>query len=279
MRNGCQNVMVCGLLGAACLATAGLAAGPAECPPVPPCEVTYTAGADGAWFTADDAVHHYYRYSCDAQGRVTGLDCMGAGEDGQPFTTDDTRQYRERYTLGAKGQRIWSERFVAPGPDGVWNTADDTRRWCDTTYYAADGTRTRTVRRAGAATVRLVTYSTDEDGCEVRDIEYGAAGADGRWATADDVVEKVHRHRFDGARRRTHSEEMHARHDGRGADGKWLTDDDIVSSTKRYLYDADGRPLRDLKAIAAGADDTWFTDDDVLQYYVRYVDNNMETSN
>jgi hypothetical protein len=235
-------------------------------------EVTCTAGPDGAWFTPDDAVHHYYLNERDGQGRIVVRHTFVPGPDGVAFTADDKQQALDRHTFTAGGRAATVRHFDAPGPDGAWGTGDDHPAWRDTFEGDDAGPRTGGLRRAGGQIVRRMTYRVDAAGHEVQDVEYAAPGPDGAWGTADDAIEKLHRHRFDAAGRRTHSEEYHAAHDGPGPDGRWFSDDDIVSSTKRYLYDDAGRPRRDLKAIGAGPDGAWFSDDDVLQYYVRYDD-------
>ena len=98
-------------------------------------------------------------------------------------------------------------------------------------------------------------------------MEYTKSGEDGKWGTADDVLEKWHRYEFDASGKLERSSEFHASHGGQGKDEKWFTDDDVIFATKKHMYGADGQLAKELKCIGVGADGKWFTDDDVLQYY------------
>jgi hypothetical protein len=79
----------------------------------------------------------------------------------------------------------------------------------------------------------------DGDGHLVRLVGYSGAGADGKWGTADDVVNSYSRYdlRPDGL--------MSGEHDyyEPGADGIWFTADDVLSNYATQTYTPAGAPL------------------------------------
>ncbi len=222
-------------------------------------EATLIAGPDQKWFTRDDAVSRYSTVSYDRHGRVKKEVSCKAGNDVQEYWI---------YNYNIRHQKDRECYYHNSGPDGLWFTRDDAEVAHMFFEYGAGGKKARTVRydlRRNIICYALFEYSPG--GKLVEDVEYQSAGADGRWFTSDDAVEKYHRLEYDQEGRLSRVTEYHGQEGGRGPDGIWFTPDDIVTAAKEFLYDEKGLVGQTNKYIAPGPDGKWFTGDDVLQYY------------
>ena len=124
----------------------------------------YGAGADGTWFTPDDAVNGYSSSTYDDDGsRIRDVYYNGAGADGIWFTADDAVGSYSSNTYDADGNRIRYVYYVGAGADGTWFTADD-------------------------AINEYSSYTYDADSNMTKFVDCRNPGADGVWFTADDVV-------------------------------------------------------------------------------------------
>lgn len=143
-------------------------------------------------------------------------------------------------TLDAGGRVRSTMRYDAPGPDGQWLTEDD---------HAAE---------------RFDIARTSVD--LVADMREYDAGPDGALGTADDVVARLERHRFDSTGRETDV----AIYIGAGPDGRWATADDVPGSyqTKGWM----GMSRIQLSFIdSPGADGVWRTGDDAGPLWHAYA--------
>ncbi len=234
-------------------------------------EVKYVAGADKRWFTYDDKIYHYYTYEYDKTGNKVKMKCYLAGNDGEGFTSDDVLQYYKKFIYGKDGRITKEVYYDATGPDGKWFTQDDVEKFYSIYRYDREGRKKKVVKyNVGGKIVQYMSFVYNKNGKVVRDVDYRNPGKDGRWFTADDVIEKYHVFQYYPDGRLKNAREFHREHEGKGKDGKWFTADDVVSSTKEFLYNKEGIHIKDRKYIGAGEDGIWFTSDDVLQYYVLF---------
>jgi hypothetical protein len=132
-------------------------------------------------------------------------------------------------------------RFSAPGPDGVWGTADDVIRERDVMHL--DG--------AGRTTV--MDWFT-------------GAGLDGVWATGDDLETHRYISRFDGNGLLVERGEYYQP----GADQVWGTPDDAQIGDETFTYDVAGRTHLQIGHDGAGADAQWGTTDDRIGLHLEY---------
>jgi hypothetical protein len=135
------------------------------------------AGADGQWFTADDVQYSGEILACSADGLAcSDVDYSGPGPDGLWFTADDVRTGESTrttytpdgallteldifdasgagelvvYTYNADGTLAQTVNYSDPGPDGVWNTADDTIQYGQVYFFDEYGRVARHVSSAG----------------------------------------------------------------------------------------------------------------------------------
>lgn len=227
-------------------------------------EIKYVAGADKQWFTADDEVYHYFLTERDKKGRMLKKLCYTTGTDSLIFTPDDALQEYQVY--------VYNSRQKA---DGEVVYGKDSRQKYRVAYeYDARGNKSRDVRYNNAKEIIYYTaYEYDTQGRMVKDVEYAGRGADNKWFSPDDQVEKYHKSEFDGQGKLLRVREYHAQHNGRGEDEAWFSADDAVYATKELLYDDLGRLLKTKKFIGAGPDNQWFSGDDILQYYTVPLEN------
>lgn len=144
------------------------------------------------------------------------------------------------HTHDADGRVMESVHYQGPGPDGVWETADDQL-----------GSRSERTYENGN-----LTHQT-----------FWTAGPDGVWNTADDTISGVHLNIFDSLGRRERFRFLV----GAGADGQWGTADDEVNYGYDFTYEGDSGDLKSLAVIGdPGADGVWHTADDVISYHNRY---------
>jgi len=226
------------------------------------------AGADGAWFTADDEPDHYLEDILLADGRHQRIMHYDApGNDGQWFTADDHLSGYGRFEF-VDGRLSRIVYYQGPGGDKAWLTDDDQ-------VLAYD-----LLRRDAAG--HLTTKVTMSD-----------AGYDGAWFTADDGGFSSYTFSsYDAAGRLQQTTTF----SDSGADGLWFTDDDIQSRALEFRYDSgqselaidhiagytdgifgytrsflvNGRLVRQLIYRSAGIDGVWFNDDDGISSYNRY---------
>lgn len=200
----------------------------------------YGPGADGSdtkWFTADDVPGGYW----NQPGNTYGWSTRDPGMDGKWFTADDPVTDWEKFGETVDGVAI-NPMYNAPGPDGRWFTDDDV-------MYAYNK--------------RFV----DEAGSEIQRVTYVGPGEDGKWFTADDVISS------DGYWKATYppghtswaSWDRQVRYTAPGPDGKWLTADDVVGSYSTHAFADDTVYWTTENSYSnPGADDKWFTADDQL---------------
>lgn len=259
------------------------------------------SGPDGIWGSADDVIGVLNHTQHDAQGRVAELrTSFGPGQDGTWLTADDARSSVSGYQYDAAGNvtrsvrvdsidgvataQEWSEQryapngalaaslsFRAPGPDGLWFTADDVAGHCDIQRAELPGQ----VHAVAPGPDNRWCSNDDQVDSYRRDRSYGdgwahiyvtGAGADGVWFTDDDAIEAVSRYWRDenGYRLR------HVKWVGAGADGRWLSADDVPALYSTYGYDGHGLLSVATHYRGAGNDGVWFTSDDAVRYYERY---------
>ena len=234
-------------------------------------EVKYVAGPDKKWFTYDDKIYHYYTYEYDKEGKKVKMKCYLTGNDGEGFTADDKLQYYKKFIYGEDGKVKKEIYYSDSGKDKKWFSPDDLIGWYSIYEYNEKGQKARVVKyNPQGEIIQYIIFNYDKEGNLVKDVDYRNPGKDGRWFTADDVIEKYHVFQYYPDGRLKNAREFHREHDGEGKDGKWFTSDDVVSSTKELLYNKEGIHIKDRKYIGAGEDGIWFTSDDVLQYYVLF---------
>ncbi len=143
-----------------------------------------------------------------------------------------------RYVLDAERRPLRSQASSAPGPDGLYCTADDLLG----SYRRYD----------------------DHDGLN-RVVLVGGAGADGAWFTPDDVVDSYFTRTY-GSAGVTGAVWYKA-----GADGTWFSADDVPYSISTSTYDEDTDLLARMTNFSgAGPDGLPFTGDDVPSNYWSY---------
>ncbi len=185
-------------------------------------------GPDGTWRTDDDVIDSYRSGTTQNGRLADVYTFSGPGADGTWRTTDDVRAQRWIYTYGndQSAPHLREDNFTGPGADGQWATSDDqlaivTSRWKEwglfSTATGPDGlwgtkddpasSRYTDVRNTGGFVQLLETWKAGPDGmlftpddqvsstatvtCKdgIFDARIRSSpGADGVWATADDIV-------------------------------------------------------------------------------------------
>ncbi len=202
--------------------------------------VQYTAsGPDGVWLSADDAASTHYEYTY-AQGSADAVRFLGPGTDNVFDTADDVVQGLSRYEYDGDGRSSGTSYFFQAGADGVWGTSDDLlNQYTTVTWDAADHLRqSKTVL---------------------------GRGVDGQWRTPDDGVSTFTTNTFDAAGDPTRTVEANA-----GLDGLAETSDDVVSSYTLTTYDSNHAIATRTSYSGPGVDLVWFTADDVIQFAQRF---------
>jgi hypothetical protein len=198
-------------------------------------------GPDGALWTADDVFQDWGVLSFRSDGRAIGYDWFaGIGPDQLRFTTDDVLKGYQRYDYGPgeapalSGFSLSTSYRSGVGVDGLWRTADD-----PCTYHR------KTL--------------LDARGLELGTLFYGP-GADGSLCSPDDVVTYAARSRYTERWLLAAWEEF----GDAGADGIWLTADDSAPLSRYlYDYDAEGRMTKSC-SYYPGPDGSLGTKDDSL---------------
>ncbi|MFH1231288.1 MAG: hypothetical protein V1709_07310 [Planctomycetota bacterium] len=113
------------------------------------------------------------------------------------------------------------------------------------------------------------SYTYDVQGNKTRWVPYTGVGTDGKWFTADDVVNNYESYTYDAQGNKT----RWVLYTGAGTDKKWFTTDDVVDKYKSFIYDDQGRRTRDVYYRDAGTDGIWFTADDVVGDYDSFIYN------
>lgn len=117
------------------------------------------SGEDGLWLTPDDLIHGFFLYYRDADGALIRLEHFGdAGADGIWLSADDVPTSYVELMRGAEGELLEAISFGSAGDDDRWMTADDEPS---------------------------VSLERVAEGSPLRRI---AAGPDGVWFTADDLL-------------------------------------------------------------------------------------------
>jgi hypothetical protein len=198
-------------------------------------ETTSYAGPDGALGTGDDIVTE-----------VSDI----VFEPGQPDVLYHSRPVAvttkapdghvmvfNKWTYDTAGVRRSVTQY-GPGPDGIYDTADDT-------------------------TIAENLYTSDAGGLLVNDLVRSDAGPDGVWGNADDTI---------GAAIRFVHAQGHVAwalpSEAPGPDGDWATADDLFESSEQVLYDDQGRASTLVGHSAPGPDGMFGTDDDVINVRV-----------
>lgn len=193
-----------------------------------------SAGPDGAWFTNDDAVSSWAKYTYDASGKVIkSVSFNGVGPDGVRFTTDDIVSARTEYTENASGCRTRYVTYSATGAVSGWANLS-----CDS------GNRTS------------------------KAVRYNGAGADGAWMTGDDVIGSVTTYEYNSA-----GKQIKAISYGPGPDLVLNTPDDVIASVYVTKYDSNNLMLRSYTSTNPGLDGIWDTQDDTLSAFWSRYDN------
>ncbi len=212
-------------------------------------EVKYTAGADGAWFTSDDQVYHYFIVEYDDLGLISKRSCFLTGKDGIPFTPDDELADYQTFDYGPDGFLL--EEFSFDGKGAKQYNAVYT--------YDNAGKKIKVIRYDPQnEEIRSMAFKYDPKGVLQEDAEYAGKAKD---------LEKYHRFAYDKNGAIIKAMEYHAQHGGAGPDNKWFNKDDVIFATKEFFYGGQGRKSKEVKYIGSGPDGKWFTKDDVPQYY------------
>jgi hypothetical protein len=228
------------------------------------------AGADGKFGTSDDVPSNWRLASYPATGDRSTF-YTGAGADGVWYTADDVVGSRNEYFASAPFGHVRSATYGAAGTDGTWGTADDVLTTASDILAAADGLEASwTVFSSFGADATpwtaddVVSYyfADTRTGNTVRRVYYTAAGADGAWKTADDVIGGISENVYDADGRY-----LALRSFSKGPDGVWLTADDVQTSLWTRTYDASGLETRFTIYSGAGTDGAWGTADDVVSSY------------
>ncbi len=224
-------------------------------------EIKYVAGKDGKMFTPDDEIFHYFLAEYNEKGKMIKRQCFKTGPDKIPFTPDDELQNYVVFEYDAQG---------GPVKEMFYKISDGKEIQEYYSFYEHDaaGKKIKSIRyNPGGEVIRYIAYTYDRRGRVVKDVEYMEKGADDKWFTKLDTIERYHIREYDKSGRLIRTKEYHVDHQGRGSDGKWFTPDDVVSSTREFIYNKDGQLVKTLKAIGPGPDNKWFDNDDVMQYY------------
>jgi hypothetical protein len=173
------------------------------------CRFVSGAGADGIWFTPDDTVLASERYDYDGTAKLT-KDVISS-ESGTDVSYGS-------YMYDSAGRCVRYTKYVGPGPDGTWFTADDTIG-----YY--------------------IDYAYNSDSRLFRVIHYAGPGPDGIWVSQDDVVSQYEEYRYDPVGR----ESGHLKYSTAGKDAIWFTADDTLSHFNKKVRNIQGRVVYDIK--------------------------------
>jgi hypothetical protein len=204
----------------------------------------------------------------------------GAGPDATWFTSDDVISGRTEWSGTTQTQ------YGAAGTDGTFGTADDVVSSSQKTDNDALGNPIAIWAFDGDGHVTSLT-TNDWQGRRLMGYAWhDAAGADGQWNTADDVISRFERYDYDARGRIVHEISMNA-----GPDQRAGTTDDTVIDYFLEQYDAQGQLVRSAlidalgrDGVAGTADDgigpdgTWFTGDDVpYAWYAKAFDATTQT--
>lgn len=250
-------------------------------------------GADGVWYTDDDAEVSRTDTAYTDAGFVDLVQYVSPGVDDRLDTPDD------QVVLVTDHEHLddlpWREITLSPGADGAWLTDDDVpARYVQTDRdHLGRALRSATSAEAGPdglwftpddfASGSLVTH---DDAGRLTGTTRLLAGPDGLTFTADDVavgsveqeigpegwtVRQIHR---DAAGEVTGWVALDRQLDGlvareisyvdAGPDGTWLTADDVPVHYVRTRYTDDGRRIDAVMVWAPGPDGQWLTADDPI---------------
>ena len=230
-------------------------------------EFSYSGpGPDGTWFTSDDKLWtlaleggetSFTRFELDDQGRVSKQLSFLAGADLVPLTADDVLCGEIRHTYGVNNEVT---------VDGAGASAAGS---CESLNFSSDDKRDPR---------ELV--SRDDQGDIILSTQYGSAGADAQWFTADDEVSAYNKtvwgaispfnfgpypalsgnamDDFPSSSRRLVEQQI----DGVtfGVDGVPFNADDVINYYRRE-FQRDASTIVH-ERVLAGPDGLWFNDDD-----------------
>lgn len=233
----------------------------------------YTSGANGVWFDGDDAGGSFVRYDYNDSGQlIREMHLRGNGADGIAFTADDDVAYGEALTYHADGALATVTRAARAGADRQWFTVDDDIEWFAVEMTASPiGRAVYTAAGSdgvwGTADDVLTNYRLTQDTPAQLVYVYGkGAGKDGVWFNNDDDIDYYSVYSRDDQGRRT----RHAKYLSPGNDGRWFTADDGAERYTDYRYGTHGLLLGETEYSHAGSDGRWFTADDVIRVYRTY---------
>ncbi len=104
-------------------------------------------------------------------------------------------------------------------------------------------------------------------GSVTRCVDYGGAGTDSTWFTADDTIITVTSYDYSIDGKTAHVLIAAAP----GSDAVWFTGDDVIVNGTSYNYDPSGRLVREINYIDPGPDKIRFTADDIIGDYTAYT--------
>ncbi|MEI6631966.1 MAG: hypothetical protein WCL25_05080 [bacterium] len=218
-----------------------------------------------------DDVYSHFVYERNSQGKPIRNKCYNIGPSNSIITTDEYLKYYLAYEYNKEGKLSAEVCYEGKGADNKWFTQDDLESYNSVYEYDGNGNKLRAVRhKKDGSIVQYTTFEASPKGLIIKDLIYKGKGADNKWFSADDEIEKYHRFEYDNKEYLVRIAEYHAERNGQGKVGVWFSPDDMISATKSFSYCDDGYMTKIKKCIGAGIDNLWFTDDDVVQYYTVY---------
>jgi hypothetical protein len=198
----------------------------------------FGAGADGIWFSSDDPSFVHVRFRYTDNGLLADEYNFSPGPDGIYNTADDVPGTYFSYGYDAQMQPTERAYITSPGDDAMWGTPDD-------------------------PISLLLSYSTAAGRTEGY-VYYNHPGTDGLWRTADDRCSTYWQYEYDAQGRKVRELRR-----GCGADQLPRTADDTFVQVRDYTYASSGALTHTGIRSGAGGDGMWLTADDVYSFIVR----------
>jgi hypothetical protein len=198
----------------------------------------YSVGADTLWFTSDDLAGINIRFRYDDNGDLADEYNFGPGPDNLYNTADDVPVAYFSYAQDAQMQPTERTYHTSAGPDAMWGTADD-------------------------PIALLFSYSIAAGRTEGY-VYFNNAGTDGMWRTADDRCTLYFQYEYDADGRKTRDIQRSC-----GADQLPRTADDTFQQVRDYTYDSNGALTHTGIRNGPGPDGMWLTADDSHSSIVR----------
>lgn len=180
-------------------------------------------------------------------------------------------------TLDGSGAALHAFGYGAAGTDGVWFTLDDVASSRTEWVVIASGAKQLQKQYAAGADGKFGTADDVVTGVQQTDLDpngnataywtFDAPGADGRWETSDDHVAALSTSSWDGSWLAESDS-----HDSPGADGRWNTAEDVITRIQRYEHDARGRLVREIELDAGPDQRAGTADDTVIDYSTQEFD-------